>query len=420
MSRPPARVPAAVVAVLAAVAAMLLGASGAHAQSSSASPPQITAPSAILVQPDTGDVVYQRDANERRPIASTTKIMTALVVRDELGLDDVVRAIDYRATPAESLLGQAAGERFTVRDELRALLLVSANDAAATLAVRAGGTRAKFVALMNRKARALGLRNTHFDNPIGLDGPGNYSTASDLAKLALIARRDPFLRETMNRPDATLRSGARVRTIQNRNTLVDTQPFVNGVKTGHTNVAGYLLVGSASRDGVEVVSVVMKEPSEAARDRDSLALLRYGVSRYVRRTGVRRGEQLATATLQYRDERVALVAERAVRAVTRRGERLAIRVSGAPTTIAGPLPRGARVGTVEVSLRGRRVASVPLVTESAVDAATAVERLSDFVSRPLTIVLLVAFVVASVLLVALRRRAGQEARRRPRRAATGP
>ena len=409
MSLATVRITAAVVAVMAAVASLLAGAGPAAAQGTGAKP-TVSAPSAILVQPSTGDVVFAKDADERRPIASTTKLMTALVVRDELGLDDVVRAIDYRAGAAESLLGQSAGERFTVRDELRALLLVSANDAAATLAVRAGGSRARFVALMNRKARALGLRNTRFDNPIGLDGPNNYSTASDLAKLALIARRDPFLRETMNRPDATLRSGARPRQIQNRNTLVRTQPFVTGVKTGHTTTAGYLLVGSATRAGVDVVSVVMAEPSEAARDRDSLALLRYGTRAYVRRTAVRRSEQLGEATLRYRDERVALVAESTVRRIARRGERLRVRTTGAPATIEGPLPRGARVGTVEVLQRGRVVARVPLVTAAAVDGATAVERLSDFVSRPLTLILLAAFVVASLLLIALRRRAGQEAR----------
>ncbi len=271
----------------AVAAAAVIGApAAATAQSTSQKPPRLSSPAAILVEPATGDVVHARRADGRRAIASTTKLMTALVAVDRLELGDTIAAVPYRAAPVESQLGQRTGERFTVRDQLRALLLASANDAAATLAVRAGGSRARFVRLMNAKARELGLRDTRFANPIGLDDPRNYSTPADLAKLALVARANSFLRETMDRPRLTLRSGDRPRTIANRNTLVRTVPWVNGVKTGRTSQAGYVLVGSATQRGVSVVSVVMGAPTEAARNADTLALLRPGLRRYGGTTAV--------------------------------------------------------------------------------------------------------------------------------------
>jgi serine-type D-Ala-D-Ala carboxypeptidase (penicillin-binding protein 5/6) len=413
----PTRAAGALVVTLLVVLALL--ASGAtRAQAATATKaPSVRAPAAILVEPATGDVVFQRNADQRRGIASTTKLMTALVTLEHASLDDVMTTIDYHGAPAESLAGFGKGERVTVRDLLRALLITSANDAAATLAQRIGGTRAKFVAMMNAKAKALKLTNTHYDNPIGLDGPGNYSSATDLAKLALILRRNAFFRQTTDLRAVTLKSGARPRTFANRNLLVRSTPAVNGVKTGHTNSAGYILVGSASRDGITVVSVVLGDPSEAARDSDSLALLKYGLGRYHVVTAVKKDQVVAHAGLSHRDEQVDLVSGATVKRTARRGDKLVVTVTGAPTTIDGPLPKGTRVGTVNVLQRGKVVARVPLVTADAVDAATFFDRLSDWLDDPVTLVLLAAFVACSLYLVLLRRRAVR--RRQRRRAGRG-
>jgi serine-type D-Ala-D-Ala carboxypeptidase (penicillin-binding protein 5/6) len=399
----------AAVAVLALVALIVPAAAPA---ATAPKPPQVRAPAAILVEPATGDVVFQRNADQRRGIASTTKIMTALVTVEHASLDDVMTTVDYHASPIESQAGFRAGERVTVRDLLRALLVTSANDAAATLAQRVAGSRAKFVAMMNAKARQLKLGDTHFANPIGLDNEENYSTATDLVKLTLILRRNAFLRETVDLPKVTLKSGARPRTFVNRNVLVRTVPAVNGVKTGHTNSAGYILVGSASRNGVTVVSAVLGDPSEAARDSDSLNLLKYGLSRYHVVTAVKEGQVVGRSGLSHRDEHVDLVAGATVRRTARRGDKLVVTVLDAPTTIDGPLPEGARVGTITVTQRGRVVARVPLQTADAVDAATFFDRLRDWLGSPMTLVLLAAFAVCSLYLVLLRRRA---VRRRERR-----
>lgn len=405
--------------VLALVALLLhvLPAGAQTATTAATKAPTIRAPEAILVEPATGDVVFQRNATQRRPIASTTKLMTALVTLEHASLDDVMTTIDYHGSPSESLAGFGKGERVTVRDLLRALLITSANDAAATLAQRVAGSRAKFVAMMNAKARQLKLDDTHYDNPIGLDGPGNYSTATDLAKLTLILRRNAFFRKTTDLRSVTLKSGAHPRTFANRNLLVRNVPAVNGVKTGHTNSAGYILVGSASRAGITVISVVLGDPSENARDSDSLELLKYGLARYHVVTAVKQGQVVAHANLSHRDEQVSLMAADTVKRTTKRGDKLVVTVTGAPTTIDGPLPKGARVGTVNVLQRGKVVARVPLVTADAVDAATFFDRLRDWLDSPMTLVLLAAFAVCSLYLVLLRRRAVR--RRQRRRAGRG-
>jgi serine-type D-Ala-D-Ala carboxypeptidase (penicillin-binding protein 5/6) len=375
--------------------------------------PVVRAPAAILVEPATGDVVYQRNARQERPVASTTKLMTALLTLERTKLSTMVTAIRYRAAPAESVIGLRAGERLTVADLLRGLMLASANDAAATLAVKVGGTQQRFVRLMNRRARQLHLDDTHYANPIGLDEAGNHSSAEDLVKLALILRRNEFFRAVTNLPSATLKTGGRPRTIANRNTLVREVPAVNGVKTGHTSTAGYVLVGSATRNGITVVSAVLGEPSEAARDADSLTLLRYGLSHYHRVAGVRRGATYATAKLAHRDERVDLVATRTIRRTIRRGEHMTTRVIGAPDEVEGPLPAGARLGTIELRWRGHTVDRVALVTAHAVSGSTVVERAGGLIGRTL-IVLVAAAVALGTLQVMLLRRRMQ--RRRSRRA----
>jgi D-alanyl-D-alanine carboxypeptidase (penicillin-binding protein 5/6) len=409
-------------ALLLVLALALLAAPHARAQTatatgSAAKAPQVRAPAAILVEPATGDIVYQRNANQRRGIASTTKIMTALVTVEHASLDDVMTTVDYHAAPIESQAGFQPGERVTVRDLLRALLVTSANDAAATLAQRVAGSRAKFVAMMNAKARQLGLEDTHFANPIGLDNEENYSTASDLAKMALILRRNAFLRATVNAPSVTLKSGDHPRTFANRNLLVRNVPAVNGVKTGHTNSSGYILVGSATKAGITVVSVVLGDPSEAARDADSLNLLKYGLARYHVVTAIRKGQVVGRSALSHRDEHVSLVSGATVRRTAKRGDKLVVTVTGAPTTIDGPLPKGTKVGTITVAERGKVVARVPLLTADAVDAATFFDRLGDWLDNPATLVLLAAFAVCSLYLALLRRRAVR--RRQRRRAGKG-
>jgi D-alanyl-D-alanine carboxypeptidase (penicillin-binding protein 5/6) len=289
--------------------------------------------------------------------------------------------------------------------------MASANDAAATLAARIGGSQRAFVAMMNSRARQLGLRHTHYANAIGLDDPGNYSSAEDLVKLTLILRRNAFFRKVTDLPRTTLESGAHPRTILNRNLLVRSVAEVNGVKTGHTSSAGYILVASASKAGVTVISVVLDEPTEAARDADSLALLRYGLRRYHRVAAVRKGERFANVKLAHRNERAELVAAQTVVRTARRDERIYTRTVDVPAELDGPLPAGTRVGTIEVRWRKHTVARVPLITRTAISEASIWERGDDLLGRTLTVVVLAVVALASLQLVLLRRRAVRRRRR---------
>jgi D-alanyl-D-alanine carboxypeptidase (penicillin-binding protein 5/6) len=397
------------IVVVALLAALALAAP------SLAAGPALRAKAAILVQPDTGDVVYAHDADQRLPIASTTKLMTALLTLERSNLDDVVPAAPYSPAPAESVINLRTGERLTVRDLLRGLLLASANDAAETLAAHVAGSQAAFVRAMNARAAQLHLRNTHYANAIGLDEAGNYSTAHDLVTLAQFLLRKPFFARTVARSRATLTSGAHVRRIVNRNSLVREFPFVDGVKTGHTLQAGYVLVGAAERHGVRLVSAVLGDPSENARDSDTLALLRYGFPRYRSVLAVRRGQVLARPALKDRSGHADLIAPRPLTEVVRAGEHPAVQVTGVPDQLDGPLAAGARVGTVTLVRRGRTIARMPLVTAAPVAKASVSDRLGHFLGSAVALVLLAVVVVSTLQLALMRRRATRRRRARSRR-----
>jgi D-alanyl-D-alanine carboxypeptidase (penicillin-binding protein 5/6) len=383
---------------LAAVAAVaLVGPAPATAQDS-AEPPDLSAAAAIVVDGRDGDVMYAENPDSRRAIASTTKLMTALLTLERARPGDVFTAPPYDALPVESRINLGAGERMRVGDLLEGLLLESANDAAVTLAEGISGSRRAFVAEMNERADELGLADTSYANPIGFDDPANYSTARDLAALSLRLMRRPRFRRIVDMPVAKLESGTRPRVIDNRNVLVARYPWVTGIKTGHTIQAGDVLVGSARRDGAEVISVVLGEPSEAARDADTLALLRWGLDRFRRVRALDPRRPLARADVEYRDERVTLVARRRLRVLLRDGERIARRVR-APEELDGPLPAGARVGSVMVLVDGRPMRRVALVTATEVPGAGTLHILTSVLGVPLTLLAGLAILVAALLAV---------------------
>jgi D-alanyl-D-alanine carboxypeptidase (penicillin-binding protein 5/6) len=239
---------------------------------------QLPAAAMLLMQEGTGAIVYSRNANAELAIASTTKLMTAYVTLQHEPLDARLVEQPYAAGADESLAPVPAGTVLTVPDMLRAMLLPSGNNVAYSLSIDVGGTESNFVAMMNAAAARLSLGRTHYTTPIGLDTPGdNYSTADDLARLARVLMRDPLFREIVDERSATLADGI---VVTNRNDLLGEYSWVVGIKTGNTADAGECLVGAARRGGVRLISVVLGTPSEAARDADTLALLRYGLSLY--------------------------------------------------------------------------------------------------------------------------------------------
>jgi D-alanyl-D-alanine carboxypeptidase (penicillin-binding protein 5/6) len=251
---------------------------------------------------------------------------------------------------------------------------------------------------MNRAARRLGLRHTSYANPIGLDQPGNYSSPSDLAKLALDLRRRALFRRIVATPRATLTTGDHPRTVVNHNDLVGRVPWINGVKTGYTLDAGYVLVASGTRKGVTLLSVVMGAPSTSARDQDTLALMRYGFSLYRVEAPVRSHQTLAHVEVPNGERDLALVASQAVHATVRRGERVHVAVR-APRSASAPIRRGRRLGRAIVTVDGEPVGRVALVARHSVRVASGeslAARADDALPGPRAVVwaLLVAMVAA--------------------------
>lgn len=371
-----------------------------------AAAPQIGAPSAAVIEVSTGTVLFQKNADERRAMASTTKLMTALVARDEEKLGTIMRATGYVAAPVETQLGLRPGERISVADLIRALLLASANDAAHTLAVRVGDSTPRFADLMNEKAAQLGLADTNFVNAIGLDAPGHRTTALDLAKIGAEAHRDDFLRGVVRQSRLTLKSLDDPRTVVNRNRTLGIDlgggARIDGMKTGHTQRSGYSLVGSATRGGVTVVSTVLGASSEAMRDADTEALLRWASRLMVRRTLAEPTQVVARAqTERGKEERVALVPARAVREVVARGARVELQPVGVPAIVEAPIAAGRPLGTARIMVNGREAGTVGLVARDAVERRSLPAHLwHSAVNRwQLSLVALVLLLAGSLMLV---------------------
>ena len=365
-------------------------------------PPRLDAKAWVLIDARTGESLAARAAARSLPIASATKLMTAHLALRELPFGRRVRMAPYSAIPGESLLGVAAGTRISVRDLLYSLILRSANDSAHTLAQAVGVTQSRFVAEMNAAAAALGLADTHYTNPIGLDSLGNYSSARDLATLArrLLANRK-FAR-IADSESALLGSLDPPLRIETRNTLLLQAPWIDGVKTGHTLRAGYIEVGAGRRKGVQLISVVLGAPSEAQRDTESLQLLDDGFGRYRVRHPVRAREQLASPSIRYSGGELSLRAAHPVTVGVRRGQRLQTSVR-APGEVSGPIRKGRRLGSVTVTLDGRVAGGAALLAAQAVPEASEFDMLR---SHTLVVLALIALGGSAIMLIglAIRRR----------------
>lgn len=387
------RLGATLVAALASVLAL------APLASAAGKGPPVEARSWALIDARDSAVLVSHAGARRLPIASTTKLMTAYVVLHELPLGRIVRAAPYEAEYGESLLELRPGRRISVRDLLYGLILRSGNDAAYDLARAAAGSVPRFVRQMNRYAAALGLSDTHYANPIGLDQRGNYSSARDLATLTQRLLRIPAFAKIAASRSAVLRSVHPRRRIETINELLEMAPWVTGVKTGHTFGALYVLVGSGRRHGVELISVAIGAPTDEDRFRDNIDLLRWGFRQYERRRPIHAGEELAGADVRYGGGELALRAARGVTVGLRRGQRLSMAVR-APREVEGPIRRGERLGRATVYVAGTPAASVPLRAGRAVAKATVADRVRSFIgSNPVPIAIAVCVILVGAVLM---------------------
>jgi D-alanyl-D-alanine carboxypeptidase (penicillin-binding protein 5/6) len=361
--------------------------------------PALGVRAAALIENSTGRVLDAVDPNARVPIASATKLMTALVTLEhEHRLGRTFTQNNFVAAPVDSQIGLVPGERMSVHDLLLALLLPSADDAAEDLAFNVGhGSVRRFVGMMDARARQLRLAHTHYSTPSGLDTPGNYSSASDLVKLAsYLLAHSPFFARVVALPRAVLHSGSHPRYVVNRNDLVGRVPWINGVKTGHTSGAGYVLVGSGTRSGMTLLSAVLGTSSESTRDANTLALLDYGFANFRLATPVLGGAVLVRPKVRDRPGvHAAVIAAGTLTRVVGATTRLTLRVD-VPHQLAGPLKRHAVVGDVVVLAHGRPIARTKLLLARALPAVSPLTLAARFITRPFTLVML-ALLLGAVL-----------------------
>ena len=325
-----------------------------------------------------GSVVAAHAERARRPMASITKLMTAIVTLDHARLSDVVTVDPRAAGTGEATVFLRPGERLSVADLLRAMLVRSANDAAEALALHVGrGSETAFVALMNARARELGLADTTYRNPHGLDVGGHGSSARDTSLLVRYALGIPFVRETLARPSVTLRGDEVYPTTDDL--LVSWPPLLGG-KTGHTAGAGWSEAAAARVKGITVYGSVLGSPSRGRRNVALETLLEYAAARFRRVAAVDPSRVYAEVATGYGRAPVALVAARGlVRTIPDRTP-LVERVV-APTSVELPVAEGQRLGSVEVYAGGELVASVKLVAASAVSRPGLAGRLVWYTSR---------------------------------------
>jgi serine-type D-Ala-D-Ala carboxypeptidase (penicillin-binding protein 5/6) len=337
-------------------------------------PPRPDAAAWIVAAPGRGGVLLEHAPTTHREVASLTKLMTAHLVLRYARLDEVVPATGDAVAVGESSVPLQLGERQSVHALLAALIVHSANDAsvvlahatmrqpAAQAAVAAAAEKlgrplpadpvGRFVMLMNAEARRLGLRDTAYRTPHGLDEPGAYSSARDVLELARIDMASPIFRQLARLRTTTI-PGHR---LQTSNTLLRVYAGLDGVKTGHTDKAGWNLAASAERNGVQVYAILLGAPDEASRDRDIARLLDWGFDRFKRARLVRAGQSFGHAGP------VRVVAAKGLSVTLDPGERVRERVV-LPSRLDRRVEQGERLGYVE--LRGKRgvIGRVPLVAD---------------------------------------------------------
>ncbi len=342
----------------AALALALVTAESVSAARPPAGPPAVDARAYLVVNAVTGDVLLSKNADKRLPIASLTKLMTVDVALERLSLDQYVTVSKLATKAGEESAHLRKGERIKVSDLVRAALIQSANDAADALADAAsGGNRKLFATWMNDEAKQIGLTRTQFVRPDGLDTPGHYSSARDITRLARWAMGLPVVGE-----DVAMRTGmiSRGRRLTTWNDLLGSFPGVVGVKTGHTDEAGWCQVALLRRNGLQIYATILGSPSRSQRNHDLAALLRFALSRYQVVPVIRVGDPLAKVETAYGRAPVPVAASGSL-TLSVRTDRSLVEKLVMPGRLALPVKRGQHVGEVRVYSGGKFLGARELV-----------------------------------------------------------
>ncbi|HYH02599.1 MAG TPA: D-alanyl-D-alanine carboxypeptidase family protein [Bacillota bacterium] len=342
----------------------------------------LDAEAAFLIEPTTGEVLFQKNATRRMPPASVTKLMVMLLAleaidRGDIKLSDMVTASPEACKMGGSQIWLEPGEQMTVAELLKAVCIVSANDASYALGEHIAGSEESFIALMNKRAKQLGLLNTNYVNTTGLEpsggGEGNLTTAADMASLAREVVKYPTVFQWSSVWIDSLRGGKSF--LRNTNKLVRFYRGCDGLKTGFTGEAGYCLVATAKREGVRLIAVAMKASTIDARSKDVSAMFNYGFSKFKAETIYQGGESLGQVRVfRGRDKYVTVKVPAPLAAIIKRDATGKIQKTvRMEKVLQAPVAAGQKIGEVTLSFQGKPCGRVDLVAAQEVKRASLFE-----------------------------------------------
>lgn len=331
--------------------------------------PYINALAAVVIDTRSGRVLYEKQAYSRRSMASTTKIMTAIVAIEKGNLTDVVTVSKRAASIWGSDIKLREGEKLSLRELLYGLMLKSGNDAAIAIAEHIGGSVEGFCEMMNRKAEELGCKNTNFKSPHGLDMPDHYTTAYELALITRYALNNPTFAKIVATHDTTITG----RALHNTNELLGAYPGADGVKTGYTGQAGRCLVTSATRSNWKIISVVLGSPTRNARAESSKSILDYAFDNYKQYTILKSGKLIGKMTVfKGINGKVPVIATDTITLPLREDEVNSIKTQVTyPDIMEAPINQDVEVGSIKFLIDDK------IIAESAIKTAEEVKR-KDF------------------------------------------
>ncbi|TWE06257.1 D-alanyl-D-alanine carboxypeptidase (penicillin-binding protein 5/6) [Neobacillus bataviensis] len=334
--------------------------------------------SAILIERDTGTVLYEKNSNEELPPASMTKIMTMLLIMEaidegKLSWNEKVRTSEYAASMGGSQIFLEPGEEMTTKEMLRGIAIGSGNDASVAMAERIAGSEDAFVDMMNAKAKELGLKHTFFKNTTGLPVSGHYSTAADMAIMAKELLKYEGITKFTGMYEAYLRENTDKKFwLVNTNKLVRFYPGVDGLKTGFTAEAKYCLTATAQKDGMRVIAVVFGAPTSKERNAQVTKLLNYAFAQYQTHPMFKRNQTLGLAKVSKgKEKKIEAVTSEPISILTKKGEKIQDVKQKVilQKNLKAPITKGDQVGKIELIKNGKVILESPLVASKSVKEA---------------------------------------------------
>lgn len=330
------------------------------------------AKSAIMLEASTGKVIYEKEADLQLPMASMTKMMTLLLIMENiengnLKWDEMITASEYASSMGGSQIFLETGEQMTVEDLVKGICIASGNDAAVAMAERIGGTEENFVKMMNDKAKALKLKNTNFINACGLDADGHYSSARDMAIIAKeLVKHDKILEFSGTYEDYLRKNTDKSFWLVNTNKLVRYYQGVDGLKTGFTSTAGYCITTTAKRSDLRLITVVMGEPTSPIRNSETTTMLDYGFNTY-------QIDKVLSSNDVVSKQKVSLSKENTVEITpvkdinilnTKSGTKRNVTYKVELDNLKAPIKKGTKVGKINVIENNKTIMTIDAITKT--------------------------------------------------------